>query len=331
MILIKKIINKLINIKLIENIFKKLRGNFIILYYHGVLDDYEFEKINGPNKHLFVPKSNFIEQMNFLEKNGINVISMDELYETKFKPSKFSVIISFDDGYKDNLKIVYPILKKKNFPFIIYLVPKLLEEEPWVWWLELWDQLQKRNVIIYDECQMNIDTENLKIKAFLKIKKKMKKLQIKDQKKMIQTIFNLDKTTNMSEYFLNKTEINSLIKDKLVTLGSHSYDHLSLKKFDKKIAYEQITKSKIYLEKCFNVPIIHFSYPYGQKDDIAFIEHEMLFDNKFNTGVTTMDYSYKKFNSYYLNRCSIGPYINENDFDRKLLGVDKILRKFFFK
>ncbi len=172
MILIKKIINKLINIKLIENIFKKLRGNFIILYYHGVLDDHEFEKINGPNKHLFVPKSNFIEQMNFLEKNGINVISIDELYETKFKPSKFSVIISFDDGYKDNLKIVYPILKKKNFPFIIYLVPKLLEEEPWVWWLELWDQLQKRNVIIYDECQMNIDTENLKIKAFMKIKKK---------------------------------------------------------------------------------------------------------------------------------------------------------------
>ena len=331
MTLIKKILNELLKIKFFSNIFKSIRGNFVILYYHGVLEDSEFNKFNGPNKDLFIPKSNFIKQMNYLKQNNIDVISMDELYKSNFSPLNFSVIISFDDGYKDNLEVVHPILKKKKFPFIIYLIPNLLKEDPWVWWIELWDQLQKKNIIIFDNNKINISNENLKIEAFLAIKKKIKKLRSKDQKKMIKKMFNLTKTTNMSKYFLNETDIKSLLKDKLVTIGSHSQDHLSLKKFNKKIVLKQIKKSKIYLEKCFEIPIEHFSYPYGQKDDIAFYEHEILSDCKFLTSVTTMDYSHKSFNSYYLNRCSIGPNVSENDFHRKLLGVDKFLRKIFFQ
>ena len=65
--------------------------------------------------------------MEFLKNNKIEVISIDELYKSNFKPKKFSVVISFDDGYKDNIKIVYPILKEKNFPFIIYVVPKTFD------------------------------------------------------------------------------------------------------------------------------------------------------------------------------------------------------------
>ena len=174
MILIKKILNKLIHFDLVKNVFKKLRGDFVILYYHGILNDDEFEKISGPNKHLFVPKSNFIKQMDFLEKNKINVISIDDLYKTNFKPAQFSVVISFDDGYKDNIEVAYPVLKKKNFPFIIYLVPKLLREEPWVWWIELWDQLQKKNSILDDNTRIDISTQSLKNKFFLKIKKKLR-------------------------------------------------------------------------------------------------------------------------------------------------------------
>ena len=331
MISYKNLINKFTNIKLVNNTFKKFRNKFIILYYHGVIEDNDMKKINGPNKHLFVPKSYFIEQMSFLEKNNINVISINELCKLNFKPSKFSVILSFDDGYKDNIDIVYPILKEKNFPFIIYLVPKLLNEEPWVWWLELWNQLNKKNEIYIEKIKTNIDSNFLKKKAFFKIKKKMKLLKISDQKEMIKKIFNISKIENMSNHFLDQNEIKILINDKLVTIGSHSYDHLSLKNFDKKNIIEQIEKSKEYLEKTFNIPIKHFSYPYGQSEDIAYYEHEILSKLGFLTGVTTLDYSYKKFNQYYLNRCSIGPNVRTADFRRKLLGVDQLLRKFFLR
>ena len=327
----KIFINRLINIRLVSNIFKYFRKKYVILYYHGVVDDQDNDKLDGPNKHLFIPKSKFISQMSFLMRNNINVISMDDLYRSNFKALKFSVVLSFDDGYKDNLNIVYPILKEKNYPFIVYLIPKILKEEPWVWWLELWSLLKERNVISIKNKKVNINTFKSKIKIFIKIKKMIKLLKIEDQKKLISKIFNISKRKNMNSYFLNKSEIFSLIKDNLVTIGSHTQDHLSLKKFDKKIVFEQIEKSKEYLEKTFNRPIKHFSYPYGQSEDIAFYEHKILSSLGFQTGVTTLDYSFKRFNQYYLNRCSIGPNVEEDDFKRKLLGIDRLLRKIFLR
>ena len=147
MILIKKILNKLIKLYLVRNIFYKLRDKYTILYYHGIAEDNNFKKLNGPNKHLFVKKSAFIKQMNYLKNNNIDVISIGQLHKLKFKPSRYSVVLTFDDGYKDNIKIAYPILKKNKFPFIIYVVPKILKGETWVWWVELWNLIVKKNEI----------------------------------------------------------------------------------------------------------------------------------------------------------------------------------------
>ncbi len=328
---LKNYINKIINFSLIEKLFKILRKNYLILYYHGIIDDEEFKRLKGPNKHLFIPKSNFRDQIYFLKENNIDVISLDELYEKNFKPKKFSVVFTFDDGYKDNLEIAYPILKENNFPFTIYIVPKILIETPWVWWLELWSQLENRDIVFFKNEKINIDTEIKKTHFFLRIKKKIKLLKVEDQKILIKEIFNLQKITDMSKYFLNISEIKHILKDKLVTIGSHSNDHLSLKNFQKKEVFDQISDSKNYLEKTFNINIRHFSYPYGQIQDISFNEHEILKDLKFSTSVTTLDYSYKNFNNYYLERCSIGPNVKKDDFKRKLLGVDRILRKIFYR
>lgn len=327
----RNFINKLISFSLIKKLFKSLRDDYVILYYHGVISDEKFKQLQGPNKNLFVTRSNFIDQMRFLKENDINVISLDELCEQNFKPKKFSVIISFDDGYKDNLKIAYPILKKYNFPFIIYLIPKILSEKPWVWWLELWSQLEKKNQIFFENKNIDIHTEKLKKDLFFIIKKKMKNLKIYDQKVELKKIFDLQKLTDMSDFFLDTNEVKTMIMDKLITIGSHSMDHLCLKNFKKEEVFNQIKNSKEFLEKTFDFKIKHFSFPYGQNQDISFYEHEILSKLHFQTSVTTFDYSFKKFNKFYLSRCSIGPNIKKDDFERKLLGVDKILRKIFLR
>ena len=94
---------------------------------------------------------------------------------------------------------------------------------------------------------------------------------------------------------------------------------------------DQIKKNKNFLEEKFKISVRHFSFPYGQNEDINFYEDQILKRQNFFTGVTTLEYTYKKFNKYYLSRCSIGPYININDFNRKILGVDRFFKKLFFK
>ena len=85
----RNFINKLISFSLIKKLFKSLRDDYVILYYHGVISDEKFKQLQGPNKNLFVTRSNFIDQMSFLKENNINVISLDELCELNFKPKNF--------------------------------------------------------------------------------------------------------------------------------------------------------------------------------------------------------------------------------------------------
>jgi peptidoglycan/xylan/chitin deacetylase (PgdA/CDA1 family) len=98
----------------------KLKKSFPILYYHAVND-----KINGIEE-LFVSPVEFEKQMTYLKENNYTVISFDRLKDihTIEKP----VIITFDDGYEDNYKYVYPVLKKFGFPATIFLCSDFIDK-----------------------------------------------------------------------------------------------------------------------------------------------------------------------------------------------------------
>jgi peptidoglycan/xylan/chitin deacetylase (PgdA/CDA1 family) len=80
-----------------------------ILMYHSIADD---------NFFLSVSKKNFYNQLNFLKKLGYESINFDNLYTAKKK----NFIITFDDGYKDNLTNALPILKEFNYTATSFIV-----------------------------------------------------------------------------------------------------------------------------------------------------------------------------------------------------------------
>lgn len=91
-----------------------------ILMYHSV--GYE-------QGSFFVSPQSFFKQMDYLKKNGYQVISLDELVQDirKQMPSKRrQVVITFDDGYQNNFQYAYPILKKFGFPATIFVITDLV-------------------------------------------------------------------------------------------------------------------------------------------------------------------------------------------------------------
>ncbi len=79
----------------------------------------------GYGKGIKVTPENFERQMRYLKDKGYNVISLDELVEDIKKEKKFAhntVVITMDDGYKDNFTYAYPVLKKYGFPATIFLI-----------------------------------------------------------------------------------------------------------------------------------------------------------------------------------------------------------------
>ena len=81
---------------------------------------------------LFVTPENFARQMNYLKNNGYEVISLDELVcgiknDKKFKHK--TVVITIDDGYKDNYTYAYPILKKYGLPATIFIMADFIGKD----------------------------------------------------------------------------------------------------------------------------------------------------------------------------------------------------------
>ena len=81
----------------------------------------------------------------------------------------------------------------------------------------------------------------------------------------------MQKLTDMSDFFLDTNEVKMMIMDKLITIGSHSMDHLCLKNFKKEEVFNQIKNSKEFLEKTFDFKIKHFFFPIWAKSGYIFL------------------------------------------------------------
>ena len=65
--------------------------------------------------------------------------------------NKRKVVITFDDGYFDNLENAYPVLKKYECPAIIYIVTSFLNNENYPWWLKIWKIIEENEHLIYNQ------------------------------------------------------------------------------------------------------------------------------------------------------------------------------------
>ncbi len=105
-----------------------LRSIYVVpvLMYHSI--DFTDDRAN---KLVVLPES-FTRQMEFLQKNNYNVISAEELVnlieENAGFPAK-TVAITFDDGYANNYKYAYPVLRLYGLPATIFVITDKIGEE----------------------------------------------------------------------------------------------------------------------------------------------------------------------------------------------------------
>jgi peptidoglycan/xylan/chitin deacetylase (PgdA/CDA1 family) len=103
-----------------------LSGIYIALnYFHGV-PVLNYHQINDIDHNpLTLSASEFEAQIKYLSKEGYTAITPDQLADylesgTELPPKP--ILITFDDGYKDNYQVAYPILQKYSFTATIFVI-----------------------------------------------------------------------------------------------------------------------------------------------------------------------------------------------------------------
>jgi len=96
-----------------------------------------------------VSEKSFEYQMRFMKRHGFEVISFDDLVEGIKKGHQFArntVVLQFDDGYEDNYKYAFPILKKYEFPAMVFLISDSIGKPDFLTWDEI-KEMEKYNFL----------------------------------------------------------------------------------------------------------------------------------------------------------------------------------------
>lgn len=106
-----------------------------ILTYHQIIPENQLQAHHftesGELITTIVTLKQFIEQMNYLKEHDYTVLTLKEFEQfmtNKKKVPAKSVLITFDDGYKNIFEFAYPVLKEHGFYAVHFIITGLITE-----------------------------------------------------------------------------------------------------------------------------------------------------------------------------------------------------------
>jgi len=124
---------------LILLLFSGTAHGLVILQYHHISD-------STPKSTSLSPEL-FKQHLKYLNENQFEVLSLDTVIKKLKKGELFrdkTVVITFDDGYRSVYETAFPLLKKYQFPFTVFVHTAPLEQQlsQFVSWQNLTEMTQ---------------------------------------------------------------------------------------------------------------------------------------------------------------------------------------------
>jgi peptidoglycan/xylan/chitin deacetylase (PgdA/CDA1 family) len=299
----------------LSSILKKGRNgknNFIILMYHRVLDENDIERDHVQAGIVVAPQV-FAKQMAFLSEN-YNLRSLEELAvflkKNQSPPSK-SVVITFDDGWRDNYLYAYPIMKKYNVPATIFLTTDYMNTDGIFWFAEVGMILAKRKIAperlsgILERARKT--SENISRPQSTDFDESwrdtidndrfIEELKQFNHETLVSVIEELRKESGISSsrsttdrQTLNWNEILEMQEDG-IDFGSHGCSHRILTGLDLDEVKRELIESKRVLEEKTGRTISLFAYPNGDFNEEI---KELVRETGYDCAITTSGYEISK-------------------------------------
>jgi len=263
-----------------------------IVMYHYVreIKNSPFPGIKGREVH------EFLNQLDYFQKN-YNIIRMEDLLhaiENEEKLPARALLLTFDDGYVDHFRYVFPLLVERGVQGSFFVPAKVVEEHEI---LEpnkvhfLLAAVDNIDLLIYEmKKEMNKCRKNHPLESFDRYFEKYAHANRFDDEKTIffkrmlqvglpdevrrhvsnalfEKYLQVDQKTFSETLYLNKKQLREMVQEGM-HVGNHGYDHYWWNKISEEDVENEIVKSLKFLESV-NVDTIQWSaaYPYGSYDE----------------------------------------------------------------
>ncbi len=270
-------------------------GNGVILVLHRVLPEKTYPRIIANSRIEITPR--FLEQLiEFFLKRGYEVVSLDAVYERLTgDPGRPFVCFTFDDGYADAVEVIYPVFKKFQLPYAVYVITDFPDRKSILWWYMLEDLVLKQDPVRFSyggkDYTVPTTTSADKEAAYDTIRALLLSVPSEQVGEVVDAVFS-PYSVNSRDYEdqqMSWDQIIELANDPLVTIGAHTVHHYNLKQLtDEQVRWE-IATSKKRLEEKIGRPVLHFSYPFGSPVEAGEREFSLAAECGFHTMTTVRE------------------------------------------
>jgi peptidoglycan/xylan/chitin deacetylase (PgdA/CDA1 family) len=240
----------------------------------------------GPWQYSVTSKD-FDKQLSRINKK-YTIISIDELFKWLMDDEPIahdSIILTFDDAYRDFKNEALPILEKYDFPATVYVPTRLLDDNRAPFEHRLGMELHERN-------KLNITVDDFTINASLRTKEEVVSTynKIRNKFKFSSTelredfLKKIETSSGSTDIILNAKELRKLHTHPLVTVGAHGHEHVPFTSLPREKQKINIETCRDQLTNILGSPPKHFSFPYGSFNDSAI---QAVREAEFETAVTT--------------------------------------------
>jgi peptidoglycan/xylan/chitin deacetylase (PgdA/CDA1 family) len=275
--------------------YRFARGALILVYHRiceAALDPWS----------LSVTPEHFAEHLEVLRRSfhPISLQTLAQSLRDGKTPKPTSIVITFDDGYADNLYQAQPILERFDCPATVFIVTGALGSSHEFWWDELASLIlhphslpEQLNLTIggemhswefgkalaYGQNEFSRDIRwragqpapSLRHERYLQIWKLIQPLSNDEQREVMNTLraWVGDAPPSVTHRLLTPDECVQLSKSEQIEIGAHTIHHPSLAALSCDAQKHEISQSKQELETLLDQPIRAFSYPFGKRNDYS--------------------------------------------------------------
>jgi peptidoglycan/xylan/chitin deacetylase (PgdA/CDA1 family) len=305
------------------------------LLYHRVTTGTRVSFSLNPSINITIPVLEFEQQIGYISKHYDCVAlpnAVERLAEGTL--STRTIIVTFDDGYRDNLVNALPILERHNVPATIFIATGLIDGSFVPWWYE-----QEAIVKKLDAMEVSwkgksyfwkLETPAQTFLAVSELNSIFRAMCFDDQRAFMEKVRSLSPNRfNFESEFLSWDEVIELDRHPLITIGAHTKNHPVLSRSTAEELRDELVGGREIFENRLGHPVDHLAYPFGGSSEAGHREFEAAREAGFRSAFTTrfghLHALHRKF-LHSLPRIVIDYRDTFREFKQKLAGIDSMIR-----
>ncbi|TML56438.1 MAG: polysaccharide deacetylase family protein [Actinobacteria bacterium] len=198
--------------------------------------------------------------------------------EERTTDEKPCVVVTFDDGYADNLEVAEPIASAIGVPFTVFVTGEPLSKGELFWWDELATLVvgapdRKAHLVVNIRGRarsFSLKSHDRRIRACLELHRLLRPLEGPERRRVLHGIaadLVSDVPAATEGRPLTPDELRRLASAPDVTVGAHTMTHRELSSLSDEERVAEIEGSKRFLGQLLERRVDFFSYPFGRAQD----------------------------------------------------------------